>query len=161
MIKKAVEMFQGKGKILIVMMLLMIGVLLLTIGFSDGTKGADEGESFEPTEVDYAQTTEGKIKEFLETVHGIEQVNVFVTVDGGFENEYAKKGDSGYYASDYLLTNSDGDTEAAIVRTIYPRIRGVAISCTGGDNAEIKEKVTTLISAGLGIGTNKIEVVGI
>ena len=44
---------------------------------------------------------------------------------------------------------------------IYPSIRGVAISCTNGDNDEVKNRINKLVSAYLGIPSNRIEIVSI
>ncbi len=129
-------------------------------GTASDESGTEISENEEKLDTQYAEMVEEKISEFLKTVDGIEVANVFVTVDGGYENEYARKGGGGSNISDYLVTNSGNGTKAAIVRTVYPRIRGVAISCTGGENPRVKEQIVSLISAGLGIGANKIDVVG-
>ena len=138
---------------------LTIGVFLIAFGSGIGNKSTDDPSCQNITGESYSDALEIKLEEFLKRTEGIYDVDVFVTVDGGSENEYVKKGNS--YGEDYLvIKNSEGE-EAAIVREIYPKVRGVAVICTGGEDPSVQEKVTQLLSAALGISTNKIEVAGI
>jgi len=106
----------------------------------------------------YSEYMEKKISDFLKGVKGIKDVEVFVTVDGGNEYEYAQKGNSSGIPTDYLIIDTNGGEEAAVVRQIYSRLRGVGIICTNGDRAEVKEEITSLLSAAHGISSNKIKV---
>lgn len=141
---------------------LIIGLLLLLYSsFTDNDDDeADKIDTGVNNAILYSEELELKLENFLKTIEGISSAEVFVTVDGGNETEYAGKGDSGRNPSDYLIINKGGGEEAAVVRQVYPRIRGIAVSCTNGNNAGVKENITSLLSAALGISTNKISVSG-
>ena len=134
MIEKITALFGApKKRFVILAVLLIIGVVLL--------RWDSDCADTQLSEVYESEGIEEKIKDFLKTVSGIDEVNVYVTVDGGYEYEYAEMGDE-------------------VSRTVYPKIRGVAISCTGGDDPLVQQKIVGLLSSGLGIGSNRIQVAG-
>ena len=69
-------------------------------------------------------------------------------------------GEHGDSASDYIILKNNNEEEAVMLREIYPRVRGIAIVCTGGDLPRIRETVTDLLSAAIGIPASKIQVAG-
>lgn len=146
------------GKLVIIGLGLLTGIILLCTGntISDNTKK----ETYDNDGIYYSEILEQKVESFLMTVDGIKDADVFITVDGSKEYEYAKKGGDENYTVDFLIINNGNGEEAAIIKEIYPQIRGIAVSCTNGNKASVKEKVTTLLSSALGIPVNKIKVVG-
>ena len=91
-------------------------------------------------------------------IHGIGEVHVLVTLEGGCEYVYAENMAGGSHS--YLLT-SDGEGETPVfVQQIYPRIRGVAVVCTKGDDSAVRLAVTQLLSAAFDIPTSRIYVAG-
>lgn len=159
---KKVQIFGSKRRILLIAAGLAAGILLIAAGSGiSGKSDSAASVKSEGAEIYYSDSLQKKLEIFLETVNGIDDVSVFVTLDGGSEYEYAKKGGGEGYAADYLIISGENGEEAAVVREIYPKIRGIAVTCTGGEGAVIKERVTSLLSAALGISANKIEVAGI
>ena len=138
-----------KNKILICS-LLIIGVLLLLISSFDFSKKDEKDTS----SYLYTEALEKKIEEFLKKVDGIYEAKVIVTLDTTEEKVYAQNS-SGL---DYILTNEGAPIS---ITEIYPTVRGVAIACTNGDEDETKMKITELISAYLGISSNRIKIVSI
>ena len=141
-------MFKKHKNKIIISSLVIIGVLMILFGSFDFSKETDDSPTL------YTQTLENKIEEFLKHVDGINEVKVILTLDTSNENVYAQNS-SGL---DYILTN---DGKPISITEIYPTVRGVAIACTGGDRDDVKIKVTELISAYLGISSNRIKIVGI
>lgn len=148
---------RGKRGIVIIISL-VIGVLLLLLDSKTENKTDSKNEYDNDREIYYSEYMEKKIADFLMEVKGINNVQVFVTVDGGNEYEYAQKGYDNGVPADYLIIDTDGGEEPAVIRQIYSRLRGVGVICTNGDHAEVKEEITTLLSAALGISSNKIKV---
>lgn len=97
----------------------------------------------------YTTYIEDKIESFLLSVDGIKNVRVIVTLEDSGEKLYINQGS-------FLKDYSGNGTVAS---ESYPSIRGVAIACTNGDNDFVKNRITKLISAYLGISTNRIEIV--
>lgn len=103
----------------------------------------------------YTSYLEERIRELCRSVDGIEEAVVFLTLD--CSSEYVYSDDR---TSDFLiLSGSDGE-QALMLYEIYPRIRGVAVVCTGGDLPRIRETITELLSAALALPSNKIKVAG-
>ena len=92
------------------------------------------------------------MENFLLTVKGIENVNVIITLESSNDKDDTKTSSNGYFS---ITTSKDN----ASSYEIYPSVRGVAIACTNGDNDEVKNKITRLVAAYLGISTNRIEIV--
>ncbi len=140
---------EHKSKI-IISILVILGIALILLSSLD----FDKKENDASQSLLYTEALERKIEEFLTSVDGINKANVILTLDTSNENVYAQSS-SGL---DYILTT---DGKPISVTEIYPTVRGVAIACTGGDRDDIKKKVTELISAYLGISSNRIKIVGI
>ena len=100
----------------------------------------------------YTKKLEEKIERFLLNVDGIKNVKAIVTLNSSGEQIYGKKEDS----FDFFNANKKNKSYTS---EIYPDVRGIAIACTNGSSDEIKNKITKLISAYLGISSNRIEIV--
>lgn len=130
----------NKKKITILALILgFFGVLLIFIGNSN------QSESEVQIYREYTNEIESKLEDFLLQADGIRKVNVIVSVDTN-KDENSTNG--------FNVGNSEG-TERV------PTVKGVAIACTNGDNDRIRLKIISIVSAYLGIPTNKIEVIGI
>lgn len=109
-----------------------MGVLLFLLGGLLGNR--DGGE-------DGSRAFEEKAKALCLSVKGVEHAEVFLTLnDGGIREEsvFGKKAASG----------------GAVT------VRGIAVVCTGGESAEIRETVTELLAAAFGVPSNRIRVAG-
>ncbi len=143
-----------KGGIII---LAFLGILLIVFSGQIGHPSDEKAETVqEYTDVSfYTGYLENRIGDLCRSIEGIQEAAVFLTLDCSSEYVYSEDG-----ASDYLiLSGSDGE-QAIMLCEIYPKVRGVAVVCTGGDLPRIRETVTELLSASLGLPSNKIKVAG-
>ncbi len=135
-----------------------IGILLIVLSGYIRPSDHDGQSSHSPQDTDvrfYTSYLEERICELCKSVDGIEEAIVFLTLD--CSSEYVYSDDR---ASDFLiLSGSDGE-EALMLYEIYPRVRGVAVVCTGGDLPRVRETITELLSAALALPSNKIKVAG-
>lgn len=140
-----------KNKIIVVSVLLL-GIVLILFGTFKSKSSKTTNNTFSCEE--YTKHLEEKLEKFLLSVDGIHNVNVIITLDSSAEKVFSQNNAS------LSLINSSKETDGQnATMEIYPYVRGVAISCTNGDNDSIKNKLTRLISAYLGIPTNRIEIV--
>lgn len=149
---KPMKFLREKSKELFILILLIAGALLIILGSIDfgGKK-----ESVQYTDVEfYTEYLENKIARMCENISGISEAKILLTLDCSSEYVY---GDS---ASDYIILKNNNEEEAVMLREIYPRVRGIAVVCTGGDLPRIRETVTDLLSAAIGIPASKIQVAG-
>lgn len=106
----------------------------------------------------YTEDLEERIEELCKQVHGVGEVHVLVTLEGGSEYVYAEN--VAGTSRSFLLT-SDGEGESAVfVQQIYPRIRGIAVVCSKGEDSAVRLAVTQLLSAAFDIPSSRIYVAG-
>ena len=60
--------------------------------------------------------------------------------------------------SDYVIINADDNDTGLLLKTIEPKIRGVAIVCDGGNNEFVQQQIYSAVSAVLNISTSKISI---
>ncbi len=110
----------------------------------------------------YSEKLEGKIKDLICKSKGVGNATVVVSLDTTGEYVWAENESEGNGStlSEYVIVNRNDNEETVLIKEIYPKVRGVAVVCDGGNNAEIKNRITSLISAALGIPANKIAVSG-
>ena len=136
-----------------VIALAVVGVALILLG---GFAGGGEEKTDEYREAGfYTAYLEERIASLCTSVDGVEEASVFLTLDCSSEYIYGEDG-----ASDYLILTGAGGEEAVLLQEIYPKVRGVAVVCTGGDLPRIRETVTELLAAALDLPTHKIRVAG-
>lgn len=138
---------------------LFIAAALIILLFSFNT---DNGEKTEKRDVAIgvlSDELEERIKDLCGSVEGVGDVHVMLTLDTSQEYVFAKDTDSSPSGtkSSYILTSSG---EAIELYVIAPRVRGVAVVCSGGDRATVRKTLSELISASLGIPLSKISIAG-
>lgn len=147
----------------------VIGVLLILFGGNLGgekTKGSTDGEAYYNVSF-YTETLERRIESLCTSISGISKAEVLLTLDCSTEYVYAHNtsqqsvgGDHVTFSTDFIILNHDGNDSGAVVMEIYPKIRGIAVVCTGGEEIGVKQKIIELLSAALGISSNRIKVAG-
>ena len=141
----------GVGKIVMIAAG-VVGVILLLCGSFLG--GGSEEEAAEYTDVGfYTEYLEERIRRLCVSVSGVEEAEVFLTIDCSSEYVYGEGGD-------YLILSGSEGEKAVLLCEIYPKVRGIAVVCTGGDQPRIREVLVSLLSAALDLSSSKIEIAG-
>lgn len=139
-----------------ILVLAFVGILLIAFSGFFGKSSAEAGDEQEYTDIDfYTGYLEKRICELCRSIDGITDATVFLTLDCSNEYVYSEEN-----ASDVLILSGSNGEQAVLLYEIYPRVRGVAVVCTGGDLPRIRETVTELLSASLGLPSSKIKVAG-
>ena len=128
------------------LLLLSIGLSLLLFG-SLGGKEEAAGEAAE-TEAYRARLT-AEVTALLSEVRGVGEVSVLLTLEAGESRVYAESASGG------TLTAGG---EGILVESRPPRVLGVAVVCAGGNDPAVREEITALLSASLGLGTHKVKI---
>ena len=147
--------FKSKKSYIFVAILAVLGILFLVIG-SICTKESQE-TNYNIDYKSYTSELEKKLENFLLSIDGINKAKVIITLENSSEQVYAQN----QTTYDFLTITSENGESPVYITEIYPIVRGVAISCTNGGNDEVKMKINKLISAYLGISSNRIEIVEI
>ena len=141
-------------KSLPVLILAALGLVLIIIGGSFGKTKKQDADTY--TDVGYYTSyLEKRIKDLCESVDGINEAEVLLTLDTSTEYIYDPDATEDFI----IFTGSDNESRVKMCE-IYPKIRGVAVVCSNGDIPRIRETVVKLLSASLGIPSSRIEVAG-
>lgn len=141
-----------------------VGMALLILG------GRADGEAAEAVQSSgasdtldaeaYADMLEERVADICSRVAGAGKTEVFVSLKGGYRTVYAvdSQANSSGYKSEVVMSGSGADKKAVVTAYENPEIGGVAIVCEGAGNSAVRTQIISLVSAALGIGTNKIYV---
>ena len=142
-----------------------LGVFLMTLGGKSsepevGEEGSIDFEGRDPAE--YAELIERQVKEICSGIKGVGEVNVVVTLSGGYRAVYATNSQMSPSGNrnEIVITGSGAEERALIVGYEYQEIGGIGIVCQGKCAPEMKARIISLVASAFGIGTNKIEVIG-
>ena len=148
---KKMQIPEGKKKYLVLGLLFLLGLGLL-LGGNLGSSGEEAVET-SPRESarEYQERLTREVESLCRDVAGVGKVTVLIRLSGGYEYVYARDGDG-----DYFGVGSGSKKEAVIEQVLPPTVAGIGIVCEGGDSAAVRQTLTELLSAALGIGANKI-----
>lgn len=135
----------------------VIGLILLLYGSLGGT--AENAAVTEAGEMEaYCQYLEGQAVRLCESVRGVSEVTVALTLEGGFEQIYAadKKSGAGTQSIEHVKLGSGAAAELCAVSVASPKVAGIGVTCKGGRDEALRAELTALLSAAFGVGANKI-----
>ena len=145
-----------------------IGISIIFLSEIDYTK-KDEIEIDDSNSNDeYCLQLENKIENFIENIDGAGKTKVIITLSETTEYIYAKDGkevrknneknDDETLENKYVIIENDNINSGLLIKTIEPKIRGVAVSCEGGDNTYVQQQIISAVSALLNINSSKISI---
>ena len=132
-----------KGKWTLVL-LGVLGLLLLLLG---GTPSGSERSEAVDSE-DYRRTLAAEVTALCREVRGVGEVSVLLTLEAG-ESALWAENENGYVTA---------GGEGLLIESRPPRVAGVAVVCTGGGDAAVREELCELLSAALGIGRLRVRI---
>lgn len=156
----------GKDKLIL---LALAGILLISSSYFESV-GHDEKE--EATQennlqsVEYEETIEDQIKRMIESIDGISHVQVMITFKSGKEKVLQEdtdsiineKGDKSIKKTTVILNQNGGDSPY-VIKEIYPKIEGVAITASGAQVSEKSAEIINMIATLFDIPLHKISVI--
>lgn len=137
----------------------LAGLLLLAVSSwlpADSSTQSAAPAAMTGSTADYAAELETRLTALISRVEGAGKTAVMVTLESGSESIYATDTDSDGSSTHVLLGSGGADGLVETVET--PRVLGVAVVCEGGGSAAVQSRVTALVQALTGIGTNHITV---
>ena len=170
MLKKQLrDLLNGPLKTKLIWLLGAAGILLILMsgrksGKEPSVRTANSGEKNNVSASDYCAELESRLRFMLMRMQGVGEVTVTVTVSSSEEYVFAEEVKSAQsdrsvqQESRIVLTKSNGQETALIASTHSPPVQGVAILCSGGDHASVREAVTSAVGTVLGIPPAKIYV---
>ena len=162
--KETFERLKKDKKAFFTVVIGIVGMLLVLLSelplFSGETKRSVDRES-----TYLNRSLEEQTEKLVSQIKGAGKVSVMLTYESSEENVWAKDkdtrekpgGESDESEKHIIIDAADGETGLA-VKVIYPRVRGVAVVCTGGDDPIVRGEIKALLSALFDIGSNRISI---
>lgn len=167
-IKDAFEYLKNNEpkRIKIIIAIGLIGVIL--IGMSDmfSSDGSKNSSTAQVTEVNtnYTDELEGKLCDIISSIDGAGKCKVMITLENSSESVYATDGekktdtDSSSSKDEYVIYDSENGESPVLIKEYYPKVQGVSVVCSGGDNVLVKEKIINTVTALFNISANRVSV---
>ena len=149
----------GKLRMLIILGGALLGIFLLLYGggsFRTTENGKDsERYSLSSDElIIYQSYLEERIKTLCESVAGVREVSVFVSLECGYESVYATESDEN--GEEYVILGSGSNASALFLTRETPTVCGIGIVCSGGGNASVRRELTELLCATFHLSSNRV-----
>lgn len=169
-------------RVIVVTGLLGIGLILLSGLFPEKK---DEAQAQVSSQVAYVSLTqyennlEQSLADIISSINGAGKTRVLLTMDSTVEQVYAtdknmtqkdsvNSGDSTQSNKDtsadstYITVElADGTQQTVLLKEIQPKVRGVLVVCSGGDNSVVKEKIVDAVTKALDISSSRVSVAGL
>lgn len=121
---------------------------------------------------------EHNLKCIISKIHGAGSPNVMITLESAYETVYATEEKKNDEASEdksdgetmrkkqcsdcekkfITVKDSEGSEKALAVTEIEPKIKGVVVTCPGGDDPVVKNRITDSVITALNIASTKVYV---
>ncbi|MCH5315536.1 MAG: hypothetical protein J1E81_06460 [Eubacterium sp.] len=153
-----------KIKIITIIGALGIALILLS-GFTGGNKSnTNTAEKEQLSYEAYTQELENKLSNIISSISGVGECEVMITLENSYESVYATNSefknndDSVNQKDEYVIYDADSGETPVLIKEYMPKVMGVSIVCSGGENIEVKEKVIESVTALFNIPTNRVSV---
>ncbi len=154
-------------KTIIILSVGIVAVVFLFISELDFDK-EDKNKDTEISDEEYCEYLENKIKNFIEKIDGAGKTEVIITLSETTEYIYAtddrdvkknnNNSDDSTIEKDYVIIENNNNDAGLLIKTIEPKVRGVAVSCEGGDDIKVQQQIYSTIEAILNIKSSNISI---
>lgn len=185
--KAVKEFFSGEGKLKLIVLLGIAGMILILVSQLAGRDKApqeppDEATATFTTE-EYIAGLEDKLTNLVTGIEGVGRAQVMVTLESGVEYVYAQEEKRNTDTTrepggeeqpavtvmqkenveqKYILIETEyGKREALVLTQLQPKVQGVVVVCEGADSIYVQQKLTSVVTTALGIPSTRVCVVKI
>ncbi len=161
--KNTTNRFPAKRAAAIAFLCALVGILLIIMGNCRGDEEKDKEIGIETLDPEaYAREVEEKVEELCNKIDGVSSTYAVVTLEGGYKAIYATDMQAGgTSAKKQTVTLGSGSGEHALLLGYEnPKIAGIGIVCSGGDDPICRQNVISVVGSAFDVSTNKIFVTG-
>lgn len=116
----------------------LVAIVLIFLSSQIHDKKAEENVA-ELSSSSYCSTLTDELTDMIENIEKAGDTRVLLTLESSYEYVYL-------------------DDDKTLAKIIEPKIRGVAVACSGGDDPVVVEKITKMLSTILSVSTSSISV---
>ena len=143
----------------LVWLAILAGLVLLAVPTGEGKEQAPSQPI--PAVAFDLKETEARLSETLSQIEGAGDVTVMLTLRDGPRKVLAQdsqQGEGDARCSTVVLSAGNGTQETVTVQELYPGYQGALLVCPGGDDPQIRLKLTQAVSALTGLGADRIAI---
>ena len=144
----------------LVWLLILAGLILLMLPMGEEEEPVQETTTA-TTQFDLA-ALENRLEEALSKIDGAGEVTVVLTIQNGPRQVLAQDVDrrtgEGENTETVILSRGSSAQETVAVQELYPSYQGALLICEGGDDPDVRLKLTEATSALTGLGADKISI---
>lgn len=167
-VEKILNLFKSDRKTFVVACIGVIVILIIMASELIPHNNKNDEISTECLTTDYCSSLENKVEEIISLIDGAGKTRVMITLSETTEYIYAKNESNQNKSSDntintdnekdYVIIEQNNEDAGLLIKTIEPKIRGVAIVCEGGDNTTVQQDIYSTVSAVLNVSTARISI---
>ena len=156
------EKLKNDKKLKLLLLAFIAGLALLV--FTGGGEKKNASSTVDLYEVRSAveAALEKRVTALLSSVDGVGRVKVLVTVERleafSYAQDVSSGGASDRTENDYVIVEVNGEKTGLTLSVASPEVRGVAVSCEGGGSARVRQEVSNLVCAALGVNASRVYV---
>lgn len=157
-----------KTALFVVIGFTVILIIFLSELSNSGSEESINIDTEEMSSVTYCEYLEDKVKEIVESIDGAGEAKVMITLSETTEYIYAtndkdsrksnENADDATFENDYVIIENNSNDTGLLIKTIEPKIRGVAVVCEGGNDSTVQRQIYSAVSAVLNISTSRISI---
>ena len=144
----------------LVWLVILAGLILLMLPMGEEEEPVQETTTA-TTQFDLA-ALENRLEEALSKIDGAGEVTVVLTIQNGPRQVLAQDVDrrtgEGENTETVILSRGSSAQETVAVQELYPSYQGALLICEGGDDPDVRLKLTEATSALTGLGADKISI---
>lgn len=144
----------------LVWLVILAGLVLLMLPLDQEEEPLQE-ETTADAQFDLA-VLEARLEEALSKIDGAGEVTVVLTIQNGPRQVLAQNVDQGSGEEEttetVILSRGSSTQETVTVQELYPSYQGALLVCEGGDDPDVRLKLTEATSALTGLGADKISI---
>lgn len=143
-------------------------IFLSELGSSTKSEKEHSVSSEGNSSVAYCEYLEDKVKDIVESIDGAGKAKVMITLSETTEYIYAtndkdsrkntENSDDSTFQNDYVIIENNSNDTGLLIKTIEPKVRGVAVVCEGGSDSSVQRQIYSAVSAVLNISTSRISI---
>ena len=156
------EKLKNDKKIKLLLLAFIAGLALLVFTGGGEKKNASSAVDLYEVRSAVEAALEKRVTALLSSVDGVGRVKVLVTVERleafSYAQDVSSGGASDRTENDYVIVEVNGEKTGLTLSVASPEVRGVAVSCEGGGSARVRQEVSSLVCAALGVNASRVYV---
>ena len=168
LIRNRIKQLNLDKKTIVILIVGFLGIFVMFLSEYNVQEDDSEEMATYNTDEEYCIYLENKIQSYIEKIDGAGKTKVIITLSETTEYIYAtddkdvrknnSNSDDSTIEKDHVIIENNNNDVGLLIKTIEPKVRGVAVSCEGGDNTKVQQQIFSTIEALLDIKTSNISI---